>query len=257
MSIDGAIVKLGAGPIALFFAAAMLACWILGFRRGRHFSSEMADDPGTKFIDGSMALLGLLLAFTFSMSLGRHDYRRLAVVAESNAIGDFYTCASMLKEPYRTSLQDVIREYAQGELASPQFMPESDDQAEVRFPFRAYARMTEIARDAVAAGTPIAVSLTNTLNDVTSTAASRRAAYQESLPWSIVWLLFLSSIVPSYSVGERQGTSNKRHPAWSISFIVLVALVVFVTLDLNQPHGGFIRVNRNSLEQVLQSMART
>ena len=47
------------------------------------------------------------------MALGRHDQRRLAVIAESNAIGDYYTCASLLKEPQRNQLQSVIRDYAQ------------------------------------------------------------------------------------------------------------------------------------------------
>jgi hypothetical protein len=36
--------------------------------------------------------------------------------ADSNAIGDFYTCASSLKEPARTKLQAVIRQYAQARL---------------------------------------------------------------------------------------------------------------------------------------------
>ncbi len=64
-----------------------------------------------KFTDSSLAILGLLLAFTFSMALGMHDHRRLMVVQESNAIGDFFTSASILKDPYRSALQSLIRTY--------------------------------------------------------------------------------------------------------------------------------------------------
>jgi hypothetical protein len=39
-----------------------------------------------------------------------------------------------------------------------------------------------------------------------------------------------------------------------LSFIVLVTLVIFVTLDLNQPRRGLIRVSTDSLESVIQSM---
>ncbi|MEM8824827.1 MAG: hypothetical protein AAGF30_14570, partial [Pseudomonadota bacterium] len=34
-----------------------------------------------------LGILGLLLGFTFSVALGRHDARSAAVVAEANAIG--------------------------------------------------------------------------------------------------------------------------------------------------------------------------
>jgi hypothetical protein len=111
--MDSFIQRVDAWVIALAFAVAMFTCWTLGWRRGRRFPLVPGEDPGTKFIDAGLALLGLLLAFTFSMSLGRHDQRRHAEVAESNAIGDFYTCASLLKEPHRSRLQNVIREYAQ------------------------------------------------------------------------------------------------------------------------------------------------
>jgi hypothetical protein len=33
-------------------------------------------------------------------------------------------------------------------------------------------------------------------------------------------------------------------------------LVIFVTLDLNQPARGFTRVNKDSLERLIQSMAK-
>src|SRR3954453_24157831 len=101
-----------AWQLGVAFVVGMIASWGVGWRIGRRLHPEAGEDPGSKFVDASMALLGLLLAFTFAMALGRHDSRRLAVVADSNAIGDFYTCASLLKNPHRTKLQEVIREYA-------------------------------------------------------------------------------------------------------------------------------------------------
>ena len=81
----------------------MLAAWRIGWRMGRALRGREGVKP-SKFDDASMALLGLLLAFSFGMSIAKHDQRRLAVVADANAIGDFYTCASLLKEPTRTRL---------------------------------------------------------------------------------------------------------------------------------------------------------
>jgi hypothetical protein len=255
--VDSIVEHLDAWLIALVFAGAMLGSWALGRRWGRRFSGETGEDPGTKFTDASMALLGLLLAFTFAIALGRYDQRRLAVVAESNAIGDFYTCASLLKEPYRSCLQDVIREYAQDQLDTPhETLTGADDKETTKRTLERFARMTNLVNKAIAEGTPIAMPLTNTLNNVTSSNASRLAMYQERLPWSIVLLLFLGSVIPAFLVGEKQGATQKVHLSGSISFIVLVTLVVFVILDLNQPHRGMIRVSQDPLARVIQSMSR-
>jgi hypothetical protein len=180
-----------AGWIALGFAVSMVAAWGLGWRLGGHSPTPPGEDPGIRFTDGSMALLGLLLAFTFAMALSRHDSRRLAVVAESNAIGDFYPCATLLKDPVRPKLQGVIREYARLRLDMDSGrLPKQDEAGALQQCFDLQAKMTTHVAEAVREGTPIAVSLSNSLTNLTSSHASRLAAYQESLPWSIVVLLF-------------------------------------------------------------------
>ena len=242
--------------IALGFAVSMVAAWGLGWRLGRRSPTPPGEDPGIKFTDGSMALLGLLLAFTFAMALGRHDSRRLAVVAESNAIGDFYTCASLLKDPVRSKLQQVIHEYARLRLDMDSGrLPKQDEAGALQQCYDLQAKMTTHVAEEVREGTPIAVSLSNTLTNLTSSHASRLAAYDASLPWSIVVLLFLSATCPSFLLGQRQGESANVHLAGTFCFIFMVGLVIFVVFDLNQPTRGLITVNLNSLEQVVRSTA--
>jgi Mg2+/citrate symporter len=248
---------LDAWIVALGFVASMSAAWWLGWRRGRRLTTVQGEDPSIKFVDGSMALLGLLLAFTFAMALGRHDQRRLAVVAESNAIGDFYTCASLLKEPRRARLQEVIHEYGRLRLDMDRSsMTPEEKAAAVQRCYQLHTKMTEQVADAVQEGTPIAVSLANTLTNLTSAQASTRAAYQETLPWGIVVLLLLSAVAPAFLVGQQQGEATRVHFAGTVCFIFLVGLVMFAILDLNQPTRGFITVNLDSLEQVVHSMAK-
>jgi uncharacterized membrane protein YfcA len=103
-------------------------------------------------------------------------------------------------------------------------------------------------------GTPIAVSLTNNLNNLTSADASRLAAYRERLPWSIVLLLFLGAIIPAFLMGLQQARSPRPHLAGTVCFIFLVTLVIYVTLDLNQPRKGTILVSQQPFERLLPSM---
>ncbi len=241
--------------VALGFLVAMLIFWVLGRRSGRRLSPDVGQDPGNKFTEASMAILGLLLAFTFAMSAGRHDKRRLAVVEESNAIHNFYTCATLLKEPHRSVLQSLIREYAQNELVVlARFVPYQEQQRATLRGWELHDRMRGIVAQAIAEGTPISVSLTNSLNGVTSANASRIAAYEETLPWSIQLLLLLAAIVPSFLVGEQQGASQRTRLSGTLCFIILVTLVIFVILDLNQGRRGLIMANREPFERLVQSL---
>jgi hypothetical protein len=244
------------GLIASVFALGMLGAWSLAWKWQRRLPADVVPDPGIKFTDAGMALLGLLLGFTFSMSLGRHDQRRLAVVNDSNSIGDFYTCASLLKEPQRSTLQAVVRDYARQKLAIARGASSAEILEKALADIQEmHARMTYVADEAITEGTPIAVSLTNTLNSLTSNHALWLAAYRDRLPWSIAVLLFIASVVPAFLMGQQQGISQRPHLSGTLSFIVLVTLVAYVTLDLNQPGVGLIRVSQESLERLVDSMA--
>jgi uncharacterized membrane protein len=243
--------------VASALGLAMFAAWAFGRWHGRRLRVGTGDVPVSKFEDASLALLGLLLGFTFSMAIAKHDQRRLMVVADSNAIGDFYTCASLLKEPLRTKLQTVIREYTKlrSELTGRRI-----DEATVESALGQMRlmqdQMTALVDQALVAGTPIAVPLTNTLNGVTSNHAARLAAIRDRLPVSVVLLLLISAVASSMLVGRQQGASDRADLAGTICFIVLASFVVYVILDLNQPERGLIAVNQEPIQRLLSSMVR-
>lgn len=255
--MDNLLAQIDAWVIALGLALAMLAAWGAGRWMGRRALSRHGDVSASKFDDAALALLGLLLAFTFSMALGKHDQRRIMVVTDSNAIGDFYTCASLLKEPVRTKLQTVVRRYtelrldvASGRLDQAALEPALHEFQQMQ------GQMTDLVAQAVNDGTPIAVALTNTLNGVTSSHAARLAAARDRLPAVIVLLLFTGAVVATMLVGREQGTSGKTAVTGTLSFILLVSLAVYVTLDLNQPSRGLITVSQEPFQRLLGSMAK-
>lgn len=236
--------------------AAMLLASEVGRWRGRR-QRRRGTVVSARFNDACMALLGLLLAFTFGTSISRHDQRRAAVVADANAIGDFYTAATLLKDPTRTKLQAVIRQYAQLrlELTRGPMGPADLQSALAQFD-RMHGQMTGLVAVALADGTPIAVSLTNTLNAVSSNQTSRLSAYRERLPTSVVSLLFVCAIVTALLFGLEQGNDDRSDIAGKLCFILLVSVAVYVTLDLNRPESGSIRVSQEPIERLLSSTLR-
>ncbi len=238
-------------------AAAMLVAWGVGRSTGRRLQARGRGPAISKFDDASLAILGLLLAFTFGISLSKHEQRRLMVVADSNAIGDFYTCASLLKEPVRTELQGVIRKYAEFRLeVTRQPLDEAAFESALAQFSQMHDQMTVLVRAAVEDGTPIAVSLTNTLNELTSSNTARLAAVRDRLPASIVLLLFASAVISSMLVGREQGAAGETELAGTLSFVLLVTLAIYVTLDLNQPRTGLITVSQEPIQRLLSSIPR-
>jgi len=244
-----------AWKIAILFAFILIGAWRIGVlygqrrkRRGISLISEKAEDA-------SLALLGLLLAFTFSMALSRHDDRRKMVVDDSNSIGDFYTCASLQKEPVRSKLQNVLRDYARLRLnlALEHVTEVQLDDALHRIQ-KMQNEMTALVAEAIEQGTPIANPLTNTLNELTSAHAARLAAIRNRLPATIVALLFSAAILSMALVGERHGVTGVRHNGGTLGLILLICLVTYVTLDLNQPDRGVIRVSQEPMERLLAGM---
>jgi hypothetical protein len=103
---------------------------------------------------------------------------------------------------------------------------------------------------------PIAAPLINSLNDVMSSNAARLAAVHHRLPWSILSLLAAAAIVCMLTVGTQQGAVGERNFVLIGGFILLVSLVVWVTLDLNQPGTSVISVSQEPLERLLTTMAQ-
>jgi len=214
--MDQVVASLDIRIAAITLGAAMLVASEIGRWMGRQLRRKGGVKP-SKIDDASMALLGLLLAFTFGMSIARHDQRRAAVVADANAIGDFYTCTVLLREPTRTKLQALVRQYAQLRLDLARGQMSTSD---LQSALAKFDQMTGLVSQALSDGTPIAVSLTNTLNAVSSNQASRLSPYRERLPTSIVFLLFACAIITALLVGREQGNDDNFDVAGTPCFIL-------------------------------------
>lgn len=240
---------------ATALAAAMVGSWAVGLWTGRRSSRTGQPAGDGKPTDACLALLGLLLAFTFSMSALKHDQRRQMVVTDSNSIGDFGTCVAILKEPIRAKLQRLLHEYVEHRLALAAQKPTEAMLNQALADYQAmHNHMQALVGEAVDAGTPIAVPLVNTFNELTSSHASRLAAGRDRLPPSIVALMFLAAVISTALVGRQQGFAAESRPVATLAFIALVCMVVWVILDLNQPARGMITVSQEPLQRLLAGM---
>ena len=96
--------------IALLFLAVLSVAVELGFRVGLRKRKQWPDAEiggGGVVLTAMMALLGLILAFTYSASASRYDARKQAVIVEANDIGTAFLRAGLVDDPGRTEPQQA------------------------------------------------------------------------------------------------------------------------------------------------------
>ena len=79
---------------------------------------------------------------------------------------------------------------------------------------------------------------------------------ENRLPTGILILLFACAIVTALLIGREQGTADGSDIAGTLCFILLVGIAVYVTLDLNLPERGLIRVSQEPIQRLLSSMPK-
>jgi hypothetical protein len=89
-----------------------------GLRKRR--SNEKAGDliRGDVTLGAMLALLGLLLAFTYAFSLGRADLRKKTALQEANAISNAFLRTDFASEPGRTALEGDVPRFAKASIVN-------------------------------------------------------------------------------------------------------------------------------------------
>ena len=254
---------LSAFLIALGLFLGLLLLLEIGRRIG---TQRRAQDPegaaaGTGPIDGAIfALLGLLLAFTFAGAAARFDTRRALIVEETNAIGTAYLRLDVLPASAQPPMRDLFRRYVDARLETYRKLP--DMQAAMAELNRANQLQGEIWSQAVAAGrmegapptaTMLLLPALNQMIDITTT---RTMASKTHPPVVIFIMLFGVALASALLAGYDMAGGKSRNWLHMVGFAAVLAVAVYVILDIEFPRLGFIRVDAfdQALVDLRQSM---
>jgi hypothetical protein len=180
---------------ALLITVALFVGMVLLLHVGRQIGlRRLAQDPegghsGTGAVEGAVfALLGLLIAFTFSGAISRFDERRNLIVEEANDIGTAYLRLDLLPTSAQPALRDLFRRYVDSRLETYRKLPNIEAaKAELA---RSVSLQDEIWRQAVAGATmpdarpSAAMLLLPALNQMIDITATRTMAAQMHPPRS-------------------------------------------------------------------------
>src|SRR5262249_34411702 len=96
---------------------------LVGIRRRKEDSGTGGEGVGA--VDGAVfALLGLLIAFTFSGAASRFDTRRQLIVEETNDVGTAYLRLDLLPSDAQPPLRDSFRRYLDARIEVYRKLPD-------------------------------------------------------------------------------------------------------------------------------------
>jgi hypothetical protein len=231
----------------LILFAAMVTLGELGRRGGRWRALR---DPKGAFegggvIDGAIfALLGLIIAFTFSGAASRFDARRTLIVEEANAIGTAYLRLDLLPSDARPALQNLFRQYVDSRLQMYRQFPDVEAaRAELKKDQHLQNEIWSRALAAAQGSQPATMLLVPALNQMFDITTTRWMAVQMHPPPTVFAMLFALALIASVVAGYHTARSDTGDWLRMVGFAAVTSLVFFVIHDMEFPRFGLIRLD--------------
>ena len=252
-----ALLSLG---FAIFLFLLMLFCVEMGRRFGKTQLRKHGEASriGVGLVDSAVySLLGLLVGFAFSGAAGRFDKRREMVVHQVDAISTAWQRLDLITPARQEPLRAGFRRYLDALLTAYDHPAGSDAE------LRARSRLAQAENDIWKIIVPISLSdqddrarmlVVPSINEMFDSAETERLAQLLHPPLLIYFMLFISALAGAWFAGYAISKVDKHNWAYTIGFTGTIAVALFVTLELESPRLGWIRID-NMTEELVQLRA--
>jgi hypothetical protein len=236
----------GGTAVAAFFG--ILICLSIGRRVAKWAILREAGEraPTVGSLEAAVfALLGLMIAFTFSGALNRFDSRRLQAVDEANAIGTAWLRIDMVPAAAQPPLRDTLRKYVDSRIDTYRKLPDiAAAQKEVA---RSQKLQNELWAQALAAARTSDDRLATemlvipALNQMFDVSAARIAATNIHPPVIIYAMLIALALASALLAGYQ--SADEVDPIHRFGFATIIALTIYLIFEIEYPRLGFVRID--------------
>src|SRR5882724_3697115 len=247
---------------ALLLATGIIVLLEVGRRIGARRLAKEGETAAKGFgaIESAVfALLGLILAFSFSGALARFDARRHLVVAEANDIGTAFLRIDLLPTDAQAPMRDLFRRYLDSRIETYRKLPDMEAaQAELARSLKLQSEIWSMAvsssqKSATPQAMMVLLPALNAMIDITTTRTEAAILHSPPIIWVMLGTLtFACALFAGYDMAGRKHL-NLLH---SGAFAVVLAVTVYVIIDLEYPRIGLIQMSDSDrvLVQLRESM---
>jgi hypothetical protein len=237
------------GSLAIFWLSSSVGCWF-GNKLGQLEESHRED---FKFVlGGTLTLLGLIIGFTFSMSVERYNQRKNYEEEEANAIGTEYLRADLLPAADAANVRSLLANYLAQRMANYR----SRDKQQIRQIEIETARLqtrlwSAVSAPAAVQPTPVMALVVAGMNDVLNSQGYTQAAWRNRVPIEAWALLALISIFCNLMIGFG---AQARSSLLLLILPVVLSISLFLIADIDSPRRGLVRVRPQNLQSLADSL---
>ncbi|HUL76617.1 MAG TPA: hypothetical protein VL691_05070 [Vicinamibacteria bacterium] len=235
--------------LVLLWLSTHLGAWIE--RRWRPLKEEERET--FQVISGAaLTLLGLIIAFSFSMAVGRYDQRKNLEEAEANAIGTEFLRVELMPAAVSEKAKELLRTYVDRRILFYEERHEgrlgriADDTA------RLQGELWSMVRTAAAAQPdPVMAVIVSGMNDVLNSQGYTQAAWWNRIPEG-AWILMVAIAMSCCALVGY--SAHEVRPSVLVILPAILSIAFFFIADIDSPRHGLIRVMPHNLISLAQSL---
>jgi hypothetical protein len=217
-------------------------------------SSHEAESAASPMSGATVALLGFMLAFTFSAASSRFDARRQVVLEEANAIGTAYLRTDLLPAEQRARSRELFVEYVDRRIAG---VRGDDVRAVIADSERIQGELWSMATGALNAQpqSEAIARYVEALNAVIDVHSKRvQAGVRSRIPGPIWIGLYLLTAFAMGAIGYSAGLSGTARTPAVLPLAIAFALVLSLISALERPQRSVLSIDQYPMESLRRGM---
>jgi hypothetical protein len=242
--------------IAFGLIAGVVGAHEIGFWLGS--LTRSADEPFDRQValvrTSTAALVAFLIGFAFSGAASRFIDRLDIIVKEANALSTAYLRADTIAEPQRGELKAALKEYTTDRVTL--LSREGRNQIE---PLLAkvsglHERMWKSAIEGTQDKAPLMAMVLPPINQIIDLHSTHLAMARRHLPIPIMTALLGTAAIGIGMLGFGNGRVGRRFSVLDSVYGAVLAVALWMTIDLDYPGIGIIRVSNLPVAEALAAM---
>lgn len=227
----------------------LILCLKIGHIVGRRKRDKDREGGGNALDGVVFAMLGLLLAFSFSSSINSYNEHRNLLIKEADDIGDAYAKLDLMPKESQPALRALLLEYTGSRLIATEAKKNSpEDLAALELGQRQQDRIWLLVAEALkrSPGVPAQEQIVQAFTAMTSSISAQWAEDWLHMPGIIFMLIFVLALMAALIAGYGLGAVSEIPAIRTIIFALAIVMTVYVIIDLEYPRSGiFIPFEQN------------
>src|SRR6185295_346711 len=241
----------------LLVAFALIAGVVVAHELGFWLGSQVrgADEPFDREVSlvraSTAAVVAFLVGFAFSGAASRFTARVDVIVKEANALRTAYLRADTIADPQRGELKAALREYTADRVQLLSGKQRDQIESLLAKVSSLHERMWRSAIKASQDNAPLMAVVLPPINEVIDLHSTHLAMAKRHLPLPIMAALLGTAAIGVGLLGLGNGRAGRRFSLLDSVYGVVLAVALWMTIDLDYPSIGTIGVSNRSIVEAL------